>query len=211
VAPDQPATFQDHGNPAAARRLLADAGYPNGIALTLAYPVFSSFPMTAQSLQASLNRAGITLRLVPSTSGDFWGRLLPNPENARRGEWDLAINAWIPDWFGQNNGRSVIAALFDGRQLGQNSGNFGGYQSAAVNDAIDRATTAASTEAAGQAWVDAARTLVDDVALVPLIEERAAFARSRRVRNCTWSPLGLNCDLSSLWLADTRPQAGESR
>ena len=211
VGADQAATPEDHGDPAAASRLLAEAGYPNGISLTLAYPVYSSLAITAQSLQASMKRAGITLRLVPSTTGDFWGRLLPNPENARRGEWDLAITIWTPDWFGQNNGRSVIAPLFDGRQFGQNSQNYGGYQSSVVNEAIDRATTAASEHVAEQAWVDAARRLMDDVAFVPLIEERTPYARSRRVRNCTWAPLGLNCDLSSLWLAGARPASGESR
>ena len=208
---DQTATPQDHGDPGAARRLLAEAGYPDGISLTLAYPVYSSLPIAAQSLQASLKRAGIALRLVPSTQGDFWGRLLTNPENARRGEWDLAITAWTPDWFGQNNGRSVIAPLFDGRQIGQNSQNYGVYQSTAVDEAIDRATTAATEDIAEQAWVDAARRLMDDVAFVPLIEHRSPFARSRRVRNCTWAPLGLNCDLSSLWLADARPTTGGSR
>jgi acyl-CoA synthetase (AMP-forming)/AMP-acid ligase II len=191
--------------------LLAEAGYPTGISLTLAYPIYSSLPMAAQSLQASLKRAGIALHLVPSTRGDFWGRLLPNPENARRGEWDLAITVWTPDWFGQNNGRSVIAPLFDGRQIGQNSQNYGGYQSSVVDEAIDRATTAAREDVAEQAWVDAAWRLIDDVALVPLIETRSPYARSRRVRNCTWANFGLNCDLSSLWLADARRTSSGSR
>ena len=73
--------------------------------------------------------------------------------------------SWTPDWFGQNNGRSVIAPLFDGRQFGQNSQNYGGYQSSVVDEAIDRATTAAREHVAEQAWVDAARRLMDDVAL----------------------------------------------
>jgi len=210
-APADQAAPQDHGDPAAARRLLAEAGYPTGISLTLVYPVYSSLPMAPQSLQASLKRAGIALHLVPSTRADYWGRLLSNPENARRGEWDLAITVWTPDWFGKNNGRSVIAPLFDGRQIGQNSQNYGGYQSAVVDQAIDRATTAAGEDQAEEAWVDAALRLMDDVALVPLIEGRSAYARSRRVRNCTWAPLGLNCDLSSLWLADARPASGGPR
>jgi hypothetical protein len=28
---------------------------------------------------------------------DFFSRFLPNPENARRGEWDLALTGWLPD------------------------------------------------------------------------------------------------------------------
>ena len=105
----------------------------------------------------------------------------------------------------------MISPLFDGRQVGHNSQNYGSYQSSAVDQAIDRATTAAHDDAAEQAWVDAARYLIDDVAFVPLIEERSPYARSRRVRHCMWAPLGLNCDLSSVWLGDARPAAGGSR
>jgi len=201
----------DRGDPGAARRLLAEAGYPNGISLTLAYPILNSFPIAAQSLQASLKRAGIALRLLPSTGGDFWARLLSNPENARRGEWDLALTGWVPDWFGQNNGRSVIAPLFDGRHFGRNSQNYGGYQNSAVDEAIDRATTAPRVEVAEQAWFDAARRLMDDVALVPLIEDKQPYARSRRVRNCTWLVLGMNCDLTSVWLGDAAPKSRVTR
>jgi ABC-type transport system substrate-binding protein len=208
---DQLQTPRDHGDPELSARLLAEAGYPHGLQLTLAYPIFSSLPIAAQSLQASLKRAGIVLRLVPFTQGDYWGRVMPNPENARRGQWDLGLSAWTPDWFGPNNGRSVISPLFDGRQVGQNSQNFGNYQGAEVDAAIDRATTAAGEEAAEQAWVDAARHLMDDVAFVPLTEERSPYARSRRVRHCLWAPLGLSCDLSSVWLADGRPASGGSR
>jgi hypothetical protein len=43
---------------------------------------------------------------------------------------------------------------------------------------------------------------MDYVALVPLTESKAPYARSRRVRHCTWSVLGPNCHLTSVWLAD---------
>ena len=205
VRGDQAATPQDHGDPGGAARLLSEAGYPNGLSLTLAYPVYASLPIAAQSLQASLKRAGIALRLVPSTQGDFWGRLLPNPENARRGEWDLAITAWTPDWFGQNNGRSVIAPLFDGRRSDRTRRTMAATRAPRSIRRSIAPRRLHDEDAAEQAWVDAARHLMDDVAFVPLIEARSPYARSRRVRNCTWAALGLNCDLSSLWLADARP------
>ncbi len=89
---DQYVTPDDRGDVAAARKLIADAGVDRTLSLRLAYspdPVW--FPLAAQAVQASLARAGIDVELVQLTSGDLYGRLLTNPETARRGEWDLAM------------------------------------------------------------------------------------------------------------------------
>jgi ABC-type oligopeptide transport system substrate-binding subunit len=118
---------------------------------------------------------------------------------------------WAPDWFGENNGRSVIAPLFDGRSFGQGTTNYGGYNSAVVNGLIDRATTAPSRVQAELSWREAARRLMDDAALVPLIEYKNAYAKSSRVRNCVWSVFGGNCDINALWLEGATQKAGGSR
>lgn len=199
---DYDVTPGSRGDFEAARRALDKAGLPPGTTLRLAYPILGSVPIMAQSVQASLARAGMDIQLVPATAGDFYGRLLANPENARRGEWDLAIASWIPDWFGRVNARSVTALLFDGRQADANTPNYGHYQNAAVDSAIDDALTAPAEDLSVEAWRKAARLLMEDVAHVPLVERKTAFARSRRVRNCVWQVIGLNCNLSSVWLAD---------
>jgi peptide/nickel transport system substrate-binding protein len=208
---DRDVTPGDRGNPAAARALLAQAGYPNGIKLRLAYPNIPSGVTIAQTLQVSLKRAGIDVRLAPSLLSDLYGRLLSNPENARRGEWDMALAGWAPDWYGDNNGRAVIAPLFDGRQFGPNSMDFGGYLNRDVSSAIDRAITAPSAAQAERHWADAVRRLTDDVAIVPLMETKNAYARSRRVRGCTWAVFGLSCEITALWLADAERRPGDSR
>ena len=74
---------------------------------------------------------------------DFYAKYLQNPENARRGVWDIAIAGWFPDWYG-NNGRTVLEALFDGRTIGPNSQNFGGYDNPEVNRLMDQPMTAAA-------------------------------------------------------------------
>jgi peptide/nickel transport system substrate-binding protein len=196
----------DRGDAAAARSLLADAGFPTGFSLRLAFTTESWNPLVAQALQASLSRAGIEVRLMPHTKGDLYGRLLADSDNARRGEWDLALEGASPDWYGENNGRTLIATMFDGRGLQNGTYNVGGYNNPAVNALIDRAVTARTSVLAEQSWFDAAQRVMGDVALVPLVEYKRAFARSRRVRNCTWIVQGLNCDPNSLWLADAAPK-----
>ena len=208
---DYDVTPGSRGDPAAARRALDEAGVPVGTTLRLVYPIAGSVTIIAQSVQASLGRAGISVQLEPTTNADFFGRVLANPENARRGEWDLALVNWIPDWFGRVNGRSVIALLFDGRQADVNTPNYGHYQNDAVDTAIDRSLTAPTEDLAVEGWRTVAQLLMEDVAHVPLVERKTAFARSRRVRNCAWQVLGLNCNLSSVWLADRTPAPTSSR
>ena len=199
---DRFATPNDQGDPGAARRLLAEAGFPDGITLRFAYATNATYPIEAQSLQASLRRAGIDAQLFPYSAGDLWGRLLANTQNARRGEWDIALGGWLPDWFGSNNGRSVIVPLFDGRQMGDISQNYGMYDSAYVNAAIDRANAAAHLEQAEAAWADATARVMVDLAIIPLIEKKTCWMRSTRARNCIWNVMGSQCDLTTLWLAD---------
>jgi ABC-type transport system substrate-binding protein len=198
----------ERGNSTEARALLAAARYPSGISLRLVYPIFSSYPLQAQALQASLARANVNVELVPQRLDDFYSRLLTNMENAVRGEWDLALAAWFPDWYGDNNGRSVIQPLFDGRFFGKAIINYGGYRNPDVDALIDRAMTAGSSASAEQIWKEAARLLTEDVAVVPLLEVKSAFARSRRLRNCTWGVPSSNCDITSVWLADAAQKRG---
>ncbi|MEI6667759.1 MAG: ABC transporter substrate-binding protein [Acidobacteriota bacterium] len=208
---DRDVTTDDRGDPVAARRLLAEAGYPHGLSLRLVYGNDQPNPLFAQALRASLARAGIALQLAQQTKADLYGRLLASPENARRGEWDLALTTWIPDWLGRNNGRSFILTGFDSRNFGQNGLDWGGYLNPDVDRQIDRATTAPSAADAERAWIDVARRLIDDLALIPLAEGKAAYPKSRRVRNCSWDVFSFNCDLAAVWLADAGSRPGGSR
>ena len=114
------------GDAAKAKALLSQAGYPNGLDVKLLYQTLEPFPRVAQSLQASLERAGFRVKLIPATTSDFYGKYMLVPSAAQRGVWDIATAGWIPDWFG-NNGRSVIQPLFT--KPGPGSSDFGGYNS----------------------------------------------------------------------------------
>jgi len=198
-------TPNDQGDPEAARALLTQAGFPDGLPLRLAFSRASTFPIEAQSVQASLRRAGFDVQLFAYSSSDLYGRLLPNAQNAERGEWDISLSGWLPDWYGVNNGRSVFSPLFDGRQLGHISMNYGLYSNPITDTAIDRALSAASIETAEAGWAESAQQIMMDVAIVPLIEKKNGYMISSRVRNCRWANLGDHCDMNAVWLADARP------
>jgi peptide/nickel transport system substrate-binding protein len=185
------------GDPNKAKALLKAAGYPNGLTIKLLYSTNDPAPRIAQSLQASLGKAGFNVKLVSATQSDFYGKYLLNPSTAKRDVWDIAPPGWIPDWFG-NNGRSVIQPLFT--SPGNGSSDFGGYDSKLTNGLVAKALTATSQESAATYWQKANAQLMKDAATVPVEIQKWPLFHSSRVQGCLfWIP-DLNCDPTNVWL-----------
>ena len=99
-----------NGDPAKAKALLKQAGYPHGVTVKLLYSTTPPNPAGAQALQASLTAAGFNVSLVPVTQAAFFGSYLENPSIVQaRCLGPGHAPGWIPDWFG-NNGRANVGA-----------------------------------------------------------------------------------------------------
>jgi ABC-type transport system substrate-binding protein len=195
-------TANHRGDPTTCKQRLAAAGYPNGITLNDVYRNAGNHPAVAQAVQADLKNCGITVKLVPSTQGDYYSRYLESPDAARRGVWDISEPGWVPDWYG-NNGRAVIEPLFDGRTYGANSVDYGDYDNPAVNALIDRALAASDETAAGRLWHQADVLVMQDAAIVPFQTQQTAIFHSSRVHNAIFLPFSQNYDVTQLWLNPT--------
>jgi peptide/nickel transport system substrate-binding protein len=197
------ATPGHRGDPAKARRLLARAGYPDGVRLTLVYRDAGRHPDVAASVRAALGRAGITLSLRAVGVGAFYDDFVRSPDVTRRGEWDLAVAGWGPDWYGAA-ARSVFVPLFDGRACRpeRGSANFACYNDEAVNRLIDKALSAPSVDQAAALWAEADRQVMSDAPFVPLLTGHTPVYHSKRVRGAVVQPFFANYDPTNLWLAD---------
>ena len=185
------------GDPDKARRLLARAGYPNGVDIKLLYSTLEPSPRVAQSLQASLQLAGFRVKLVPATGSDFYGKYMLVPSTAKRRVWDIASPGWIPDWFG-NNGRAVIQPLFTNPLPG--SSDYGGYSSPVTDRLVHKALTATSPKQAATYWRQANAQVMRDAATVPVEIQKWPVFHSSKVQNCRFSLLSINCDVTQVWL-----------
>jgi peptide/nickel transport system substrate-binding protein len=185
------------GDPAKAKKLLAQAGYPNGVDVKLVYSTTDPGPRIAQSLQSSLGNAGFKVKLLAATQSDFYGKYLYNQTTAKGGVWDMATPGWIPDWFG-NNGRSVIQPLFTNPVPG--SSDYGGYNSPVTNGYVAKALTAKSQDVAAAYWSKANAQIVNDAATIPLNVQRYTAYHSSRVQGCVFWFFDLNCDPTNIWL-----------
>jgi peptide/nickel transport system substrate-binding protein len=186
------------GDPAGAKRLLAKAGFPNGLPIKLLFSTSDPGPRVGQSLQSSLNAGGFKVTLVPATQSDFYGKYLTQPSTAKRDVWDVAPPGWVPDWFG-NNGRSTIQPIFTSPGVGSN--DFGGYDSAKANALVAKALTAKSAAAAAKAWAAANAFVMKDLAVVPINIQKWPVYHSSRVHGCTFFFYTLSCDITNVSLS----------
>lgn len=194
---DRLVTPGGRGDPQEARRLLALAGFPNGISLKLVHSTNYSSATVAQSLQASMARAGIRLQLMPYVIPDLYGRLLPDKTHALHGEWDLALVEDSADSYTRLNGRSMASRFLGGTPM-----NFGGFADEHLDKASARAMVALDEAKAVRQWEEAFRRATDGFAVIPLVEGRYAIMHSARLKGCTWNNLTPRGDPTVMWLDD---------
>jgi peptide/nickel transport system substrate-binding protein len=186
-----------NGDPDKSKALLAKAGFPGGLSIKLLYSTTDPGPRVAQALQASLDKGGFNVKLVPATQADFYGKYLLNISTAKRDVWDIAPPGWIPDWFG-NNGRSVVQPLFS--SPGNGSSDYGNYDSAVFNGYVQKALTATSQAKAATFWQKANAQIMKDAATVPVEIQKETAYHSSRVQGCQFFFWDLNCDPTNVWL-----------
>jgi peptide/nickel transport system substrate-binding protein len=112
-----------NGNAAKAKELLAQAGHPNGLTITLAHrnnDYNHDGPAVATAVQASLKQSGITVNLKPYDDAGY-GDVIQKPAT----EPGMFLTTWGADW---PTGGPFLAPIFDGRQILKDGGNFNASQ-----------------------------------------------------------------------------------
>jgi oligopeptide transport system substrate-binding protein len=147
------ADFVPRYDPADARRLLADAGYPGGAGFpaTILMTGGSGFD---EAIVTELQRElGVTLQA--ETMGDgYFDRLAADPPAM----WALA---WVADYPGRNDFLGVLLAS-------NATNNYGHWSSPAFDAAIGEAVAATDPATAAAAYDRAEAIVRDDVPVVPV-------------------------------------------
>lgn len=162
-------------DPDGARRLLADAGFPQGFRLTFHTPNdrYPNDARVAQAVAQMWTRIGIgtTVEALPTAAFA--------PRNARQ-EFAMRLGGW-----GSTSGEaSVLLANVVGtydRQRGTGASNHGRYSNPMLDALVRRATSTEDDTAREALLRDAVMMAMEDVALIPLFQLTNFWATRREV------------------------------
>ena len=135
-------TKDNEGDPGKCRRLLAAAGYPDGLTLKDIYIAFLTIgPQVEQEVKTDFGECGVTVVDDPIATGpsDYYGPsgLGASTDVLKKADtWDFTpTTGWGPDWYGPTNGRAILPDLFT-------LPDAGGYDDPAVDALIKEAESA---------------------------------------------------------------------
>ncbi len=157
-------------DPARARALLAEAGYPDGFSVGLDCPndryVMDEAICTA--LVPMLARIGVHVTLSAQPKARFFAEIGPPAYHT-----SFYLLGWSPATYDALN---VLVNLAGSRNGISGTVNYAGYSNPALDALIDRIATEADPVRRQAAIDDAARLLQDDVAYIPLHQQVLLWA-----------------------------------
>ena len=147
---------------ARARALLTEAGFPNGLKLTLHGPNdrYVNDAAIIQAIGQMWTRAGIATTVEPSPWTNFVGRASKQELSVFLGGWGSATGE------GTNPLRSLIATFDANRGMGVS--NRGRYANPAIDRVLFQALATADDPAREALVQQATRMAMEDVAIIPL-------------------------------------------
>jgi peptide/nickel transport system substrate-binding protein len=174
-------------DPERARRLLAEAGYPDGFGITLHGPNdrYVNDDQTVQAIAQMLARVGIATRVETMPWASFATR-------SNRPDFSLIYIGWLSATGEASSTLRSLLATFD-RATGMGSSNRGRYSNPAF-DASLRAALGEMDDSARQEKLRAAtRLAMEDQGIVPLLYQYSVWAARRplaytaRADDQTWA------------------------
>jgi ABC-type transport system substrate-binding protein len=189
------------GDPAKAKALLAQAGYPHGLTLSFVTQGSGQYAAATKPIQASLARAGIRLKPAYYHEAEIVEESLAIP--SKRRQHQLGQSGWILDYPG-DNARQSIVPQYDSRLPSSVKANFSEYDNPAVNRLIDRVLAEPDEARRAALWGQIDQRIMRDAPMVPLVWENYSFEWASRVHGWRYDPLGTTPDLTAVWLDPQR-------
>ncbi len=171
------AFFAEHADIDEARKLLAEAGYPNGKnfpKVTLKYPSGHGYKSICEALQGMWKKAlGIEIDL----QNEEWKVYL---ETEMRKDYDIAVFTWLMDFFDASGILDIFTTKSPQNSMSYSNPEFDDLMNKAAHE-MDRAKRINYMH-------EAEKILMIDSPVMPIYFCSSAFMQSRRVKNIYHSP-----------------------
>jgi peptide/nickel transport system substrate-binding protein len=161
-------------DPDGAKKLLADAGYPNGFEVTMNCPNdrYVNDGRICQAVAANLARIGVKINLAAETKGTYFPKVL-------RRDTSFYMLGWTPTTYDAHNALAALTKCVDDKGSGQF--NLGAY----CNPELDKLTNAIQGETDKKKRDDLIRQAfkihADDIGHLPLHQQSLAWGVSKKV------------------------------
>ena len=162
-------------DPDGAKKLLAEAGYPNGFALTLHAPNdrYVNDEQVAQAIAQMLSRAGIRTRVETMPSSVYFSR-------ATKLEFSLMFLGWGADTGEASSPLKALLATFD-RERGMGTTNRGRYSNPAMDKLLAEALATVDDGRRARLLQEATEAAIGDLGVIPLYHQINVWAARRGI------------------------------
>jgi peptide/nickel transport system substrate-binding protein len=161
-------------DPEGAKKLLAEAGYPNGFEVTMNCPNdrYVNDARICQTVAANLSRIGVKVNLAAESKGTYFPKIL-------RRDTSFYMLGWTPSTYDSHNALNALMACPDDKGTGQL--NLGSYCNPKLDQLI-RAIQSETDKARRNAMIREAFDLHSaDIGHLPLHQQTLAWGVARKV------------------------------
>jgi peptide/nickel transport system substrate-binding protein len=161
-------------DPEGAKKLLAEAGYPNGFEVALNCPNdrYVNDARICQTVAANLSRIGVKINLMAETKGTYFPKVL-------RRDTSFYMLGWTPSTYDAHNALNALMACVDDKGAGQF--NLGSYCNPKV-DQLTKQIQAETDKTKRNAMIKEAFELhAADIGHLPLHQQALAWGVSKKV------------------------------
>jgi peptide/nickel transport system substrate-binding protein len=161
-------------DPEAAKKLLAEAGYPNGFEVTMNCPNdrYVNDGRICQAVAANLSRIGVKIDLAAETKGTYFPKIL-------RRDTSFYLLGWTPSTYDAHDALNALMACPDDKGTGQF--NLGAY----CNPKLDQLTKTIQSETdktkRNAEIKEAFEVHAADVGHIPLHQQALAWGINKKV------------------------------
>ena len=168
-------TTDNKGDVEKAKALLAEAGYPDGMELTLDTRGTPKIQAYSESVQQSLAKAGIKVNLNVIDVSSFYEVIGTTSQQN-----DLAITGWCPDWA---SGQTFLPPILHGDSIvAKGNQNVPQLNDPTVNKRMDEIAAMTDVAAANKAYGELDKQIMETAApMVPMVYENVMQLRGSNV------------------------------
>ena len=158
----------------AAKKLMTEAGYPNGFEVTMNCPNdrYVNDGQICQSVAANLARINVKINLAAETKGTYFPKIL-------RRDTSFYMLGWTPTTYDAHNALSSLTACPDDKGTGQF--NLGAYCNPKLDELTKKIQSETDKTKRNELIKEAFKLHADDIGTLPLHQQSLAWGVSKKV------------------------------